>query len=116
MAITDEAVWLAEERLWTQGGSAYPDLVHPEALLTLPRTGIMTGEEATRAMEGNPGWYSVVMTDRSVSRPSKTAIVIAYRGDGTRPDQSTYSAHCASTYHAAGDDWQLIQHSQTVID
>ena len=116
MAITDEAVWHSEERLWTVGGPAYPELVHPEALLSMPRTGIMSGAEAIRAMTGNPGWSSVVMTDRMLSRIGKTVIVIAYRASGTRPDDSSYSAHCASTYHAAGDSWQLIQHSQTVID
>ncbi|MGB3166397.1 MAG: DUF4440 domain-containing protein [Alteraurantiacibacter sp.] len=116
MAITDEAVWQAEERLWTDGGPAYPGLVHPDALFALPRTGIMTGAEATQAMAGNPGWRSVVMTDKALTRIGKTVIVIAYRGDGVRPDESTYSAHCASTYHAANEDWQLIQHSQTVID
>ena len=116
MAITDDAVWHAEERLWTEGGPAYPELVHGEALFCLPRTGIMTGEEATQAMSGNPGWRSVVMTDKQLVRSDKTVIVIAYRGDGVRPDDTTYSAHCASTYHAVGGDWQLIQHSQTVID
>ena len=116
MAITDEAVWHSEERLWTAGGAAYPDLVHPDALFTQPRTGIMTGAEATAAMTGNPGWRSVVMTDRQLVRIGKTVIVIAYRGDGVRPNETTYAAHCASTYHAANDDWQLVQHSQTVID
>ena len=115
MAITDDAVWHAEERLWTGGGDAYPGLVHPDALLTLPRTGIMTGAQATEAMAGNPGWKSVVMTDRQLSRIGKTAIVAAYRASGVRPDDTSYSAHCASTYQAVGDDWRLIQHSQTVI-
>ena len=116
MAITDEAVWLAEERLWLDGGEAYPALVHPEALLTLPGAGVMNGAEATEAMEGNSGWKSVKMTEKQLLRSDKNAIVIAYRSDGVRPDDSTYAAHCSSTYHAVGGDWQLIQHSQTVID
>ena len=116
MAITDEAVWHAEKRLWLDGGDAYPELVSPDALVVTPGAGIMTGAEATEAMAGRDGWQSVDMSEQALVRSDKNAIVIAYRGDGMRADGSKYSAYCTSTYHAVGGEWQLIQHSQTVID
>ena len=116
MAITDEAVWLAEERLWLEGGTAYPELVAAEALLVLPDAGMMTGSEASEAMAGREGWQSVAMSQQALSRSDKNAIVIAYRAEAERSDDTRYTAHCTSTYHAVGGDWQLIQHQQTVID
>ena len=116
MATPDENLWHAERRLWTDGGDAYPALVSPDALMTLPGIGVMTGAEAIAAMEGNAGWRSVEMSSQRIFRSGKSIAVLAYRGDGVRPDGSAHSAWCASTYHADGGDWLLIQHSQTVID
>ncbi|NVD43850.1 DUF4440 domain-containing protein [Qipengyuania atrilutea] len=116
MAITDEAVWLAEERLWLEGGSAYSELVAGEALLVMPGGGILTGSEASEAMADREGWQSVAMSQQALSRSDKNAIVIAYRAEAEHADDTRYAAHCTSTYHAVGGDWQLIQHQQTVID
>lgn len=115
MAVTDEAVWGFEERLWTEGGAVYPELVSPDAVVATPGM-LMTGKEATEAMRGNPGWKCVTMGDRRLARSGRDVIVISYRAHGVRPDSSTYDALCTSTYHASGDDWQLLQHSQTVTN
>ncbi|MEW4447933.1 hypothetical protein [Qipengyuania sp. JC766] len=113
MAITDEALWHAETRLWLEGAPAYRELVSGDAVMTLPEVGILDGAQAT---EGASGWQDAQLTERRLVRSDKDVIAIAYRGDAKRTDGSAYSAYCASTYHAVGGDWQLIQHSQTVID
>ncbi|NBC88848.1 MAG: DUF4440 domain-containing protein [Alphaproteobacteria bacterium] len=114
MSVPD-AVWRLERRLWVDGGAAYPEIVAPEAIMAFPGMGFMSGTDATRAMEGMEGWQSVAMEEPRAEAPAEGLALLFYRGEGVRPDGSTYAAYCTSTYCAADGGWRLVQHQQTPV-
>jgi hypothetical protein len=111
-----ESLWALERRLWVEGGAAYPRIVAPDAVMALPGVGYMSGGEATIAMEVSEGWHEVAMEEPRGAVPDENVAVLFYRGEGTRPDGSTYSAYCTSTYCASDDGWRLVQHQQTPVN
>ena len=114
MAITDESIWSAEERLWLGGAAAFEDLVGEECLMVFPGAGILERAFARAALASAPQWLSVAMTQRQMARVGRTNIVLAYRADARRDRSEPFEAFCSSTYRAGDDGWKLIQHQQTV--
>lgn len=111
----DERVREFEERLWTGGGDVYRRFVSEACLMVLPEPPfVMGGEEAVEAVEQTPRWSSVDLRDLRIRRPREGLIVIAYQAEARRGEQS-YRAYCTSTYLRLGpEEWQVVQHQQTV--
>lgn len=115
MAITDENLWLAEERFWTGGVEAFDDQVAEECLIVLDRGGVLTRDFARAATAANGGWSAVNITGRHTARIGRTNVVLGYRAKAQQPGAAPYHALCSSTYRGGDDGWKLIQHQQTVV-
>ena len=113
MAITDEALWQMEERLWTAPVADCEDDIGDDCLMVLPQEGVMTRDFAVAAMRGAPRWDAVDIGERHVARAGKDVAVLGYRATGTRTGSPEYLAYCSSTYRGADDGWKLVQHQQT---
>ncbi|RJY08536.1 DUF4440 domain-containing protein [Aurantiacibacter aquimixticola] len=113
MAITDEALWEMEERLWTAPVDDCAAIIAEDALLVFPEAGVLDRDFAVAGMRSAPRWDAVEMTERHVSRPGKTNTVLAYRARGVRGADEPYQAYCSSTWRGADEGWTLIQHQQT---
>ena len=75
---------------------------------------MLTGEQATEAVEKTPRWSSVDLQDLRISRPEEGMIVVAYKADARRGEER-YQAFCSSTYRRlAPEQWQVVQHQQTL--
>jgi len=114
MAITDEALWAAEKRLWLEGAESYDTLVAPDSLMVFPGIGAMDGASALRALAEAPRWSRADFADKRIARFGKQVAVLAYTATGRREGAGEYHCHCTSTHCSADDAWQLIQHQQTV--
>lgn len=114
MAITDDNLWVAERRLWTEGAESYDELVAADCLMVFPGTGMLGRGGAMAAQRGQSPWTTVDMADMTVARFGKDVAVLAYRASATRENGETFSCHCTSTYRGADAGWHLIQHQQTV--
>ncbi len=116
MAITDDNLWHAEERLWLEASDAYDELVAPDCLMVFPGIGTLDRESAMRALADAPRWDSVEMSDRRLARFGKDIAVLAYRAAGRRGADPAYACFSSSTYRGGDSGWHLIQHQQTVSD
>ena len=110
----DNRVWEFEESLWTADADHYRESIDDACLMVLPTPPfVMTGEQAIVAVIDTPRWDTVKLSERSVARPEEGLIVVAYRAQASRGEES-YEAHCTSTYRRlAHDDWKVVQHQQT---
>lgn len=111
----DDRVWRFEESLWTGDADHYREAIDEACLMVLPAPPfLLRGEEAVAAVADTPRWSGVDLSNRIVSRPEEGLIVIAYHARASR-DGETYEARCSSTYRRRGhDDWQVVQHHQSV--
>ena len=117
----DDRIWAFEESLWTASPDHYAESIDDACLMVLPAPPfVFTGRQSIEAVSNTPRWDEVQLSERQVSRPKEGLIVIAYRADALRGEES-YVAHCTSTYrHLPGADgertedrWQVVQHQQT---
>ena len=113
MAITDEALWEREERLWTAPINDCAAMIAPEALLVFGETGVLDRDFAVAGMRAAPRWDAVAFSDRRLTRPGKMSAVLGYRAKAVRGDEEPFEAYCSSTWRGADDGWMLIQHQQT---
>ena len=113
MAITDEALWQAEARLWTAPVADCEEDIAAGCLMAFPDAGVMTRDFAVAGMRAAERWDGVDMTERKVARPGKTLAVLGYRAEARRGNEDPYAAWCTSTWRGADDGWQLVQHQQT---
>jgi hypothetical protein len=116
LAITDDNLWHAERRLWTEGAEAYSELVAPDCVMVFPGMGAVDRTGAIAGLENAPRWRELDVSETRVARFGKDIAVLAYRAEATRGDDETYTCHCSSTYRGADAGWHLIQHQQTVTD
>jgi hypothetical protein len=112
----DERIWSFEESLWKGGADVYRERIDDECLMVLPREPfVMSGREAIEAVTDTPRWDEVALSDREVRRPQEGLIVIAYKAQARRAEQS-YAAHCTSTYRRlAPESWRVVQHQQSLL-
>jgi Domain of unknown function (DUF4440) len=110
----DEGMWALEERFWVEGSSVYDELLDPACLMAFPGMGVMRVPAILDGLKGASRWVSVQMTDRAVSRPGGTVIVLGYTAEGRRDGAEPYRCFCTSTYRADGGHWKLVQHQQTM--
>jgi hypothetical protein len=117
----DDRIWAFEESLWTASAEHYAESIDDACLMVLPAPPyVFTGAQSVAAVSSTPRWDRVELSERQVARPQEGLIVIAYRAEARRGDES-YVAHCTSTYrHLPGtggdrteDRWQVVQHQQT---
>ena len=113
MAITDEALWDMEERLWTGSVDECAALFDEDCLMVFGETGILERDFALAAMRAAPRWASVLMSEKTIARPGKTTAVLAYRARAARDGAEPYNAYCSSTWRGADQGWKMIQHQQT---
>ncbi|RPF70341.1 DUF4440 domain-containing protein [Aurantiacibacter spongiae] len=113
MAITDEALWDMEKRLWTAPVDECEDSVADECLMVFGQAGILDRDFALAGMRAAPRWASLEMLDRKLARPGKTVAVLAYRACASREGAANHDVLCTSTYRGADDGWKLVQHQQT---
>ena len=111
----DERVRTFETELWVGEGTVYRDRVAEDCQMIVPAHPFMlTGEQATEAVEKTPRWSSVDLQDLRISRPEEGMIVVAYNADARRGEER-YQAYCSSTYRRlAPEQWQVVQHQQTL--
>lgn len=118
----DDRIWAFEESLWTASPDHYRESIDDACLMVLPAMPfVFTGEQSIEAVSNTPRWDRVEFSQTRVSRPQEGLIVIAYRADARRGEQS-YTAYCTSVYRhlpgATGEQaeqrWQVVQHQQTV--
>lgn len=118
----DQRIWAFEESLWTASPEHYRDSIDDACLMVLPALPfVFTGQQSIEAVSNTPRWDSVDLSERQVARPQEGLIVIAYKAQAQRGEQS-YTAYCTSVYRhlpdAAGgrteERWQVVQHQQTV--
>ena len=112
----DARVWGSEKGLWTADPEHYRAVVDDDCLMVLPdKPYIFDGHAAVDEVSRTPRWDEVTFDDQKVSRPQDGVIVIAYRVDARR-GQDSYAAHCTTTYRRLGhDDWRVIQHQQSPV-
>jgi hypothetical protein len=111
----DARVWEFERSLWTGGPETYEALVDDQCLMVLPALPfVYTGRQAIDAVADTPRWSEVTFSEEQVVRPEEGLIVLAYKAEAKRADQ-TYVAFCTSTLRRlAHDEWRVVQHQQTV--
>ena len=112
----DERIWHFEQELWTGGREVYRERVSSDCVMALPSEPyLFVGESATRAVENTPQWDEAELLDKAVSRPQEGLIVIAYRVEARRGEES-YHALCTSTLRRlAHEEWDVVQHQQTPL-
>ncbi len=111
----DERVRAFETDLWVGEGDVYRRRVSPECLMVLPEPPfLMSGRDAVEAVERTPRWQHVELGGLRITRPAEGLIVLAYRVEAARGEE-TYRADCSSTYLRLGHDhWQVVQHQQAL--
>ena len=113
--MNDDRIWAFEESLWTASAEHYRESIDDACLMVLPaQPFVFTGTQSIDAVAGTPRWNAVELSERQVARPQDGLIVIAYKAQARRGEQS-YTAYCTSTYRRlAHEQWQVVQHQQTV--
>lgn len=113
----DARVWGSEKALWTATPEHYRSIIDGDCLMVLPdKPYVFDGEAAVAEVSRTPRWDDVAFHDQKVSRPENGLIVIAYRVDASR-GQDSYAAHCTTTYRRLDhDDWRVVQHHQSPIE
>ncbi|GGB64246.1 DUF4440 domain-containing protein [Blastomonas aquatica] len=111
----DARVWEFEESLWTGDPDTYEALIDPECLMVLPEHDyVFTGAQAIKAVQKTPRWAEVKFSEQQVSRPQQGLIILAYKAEASRSDES-YLAYCTTTIRRLEhDEWRVLQHQQTV--
>ena len=113
MSLNDADAWQLEETLWTGPWHLLEEYVDPHGVMAFPPpTGIMPASAIAQVSEG-PRWTQVTMSDRVLSRPHASLLVVGYAAEARRRPWDLYQAYCTSTYRDTGDGWKLIQHQQT---
>ena len=112
----DEQIWDYERDLWT--GDSYHEKIARDALMVVPMEPfLLVGQAAADAMAETPRWDEVRFSEQKIARPDGPEgglIVIAYRADARRDDNS-YMAWCSSTLlRRAHDEWVIVEHQQTL--
>ncbi|WP_156841803.1 DUF4440 domain-containing protein [Novosphingobium aquimarinum] len=112
----DERIWSFERDLWLGGEKVYDERVSDDCLMALPTAPyVFDSAAATDAVKHTPHWDEVAFSDQQVSRPQEGLIVIAYRAEATRGDE-TYKAVCTSTLRRLShEEWDVVQHQQTPL-
>jgi hypothetical protein len=112
--VDDKRVWAFEESLWTGDAEHYRALIDEECVMVLPTPPyVLKSEQAIEAVADTPRWSEVTISHGQIMRPQEGLIVIAYTAEA-RKDDSSYTAHCTSTYRRLGhDEWRVVQHQQT---
>ena len=112
----DNRVWHFEESLWTGDAGHYRALIDEECLMVLPMPPfVLAGGDAVAAVADTPRWTSVTFSNQRIARPEEGLIVVAYHIKANRGDKG-YTAYCTSTYRRRDhDDWQVVQHQQTLL-
>jgi len=110
----DARIWEFEESLWTEGRENYQAKIDDECLMVLPQPPfVYKSKDAVDAVSDTPRWERAELTERQVMRPQEGLIVIAYRAQASRGDES-YEAHCTTTMRRLShDEWRVVQHQQT---
>ena len=111
----DARIWEMEEKLWHGGEEVYQALVDDEVVMALPAEPfIFSRQQAIDAVKNTPRWEEVRFSEQKVSRPQEGLIVIGYKVEATRGDE-TYRCYASSTMRRRGhDDWTVVQHSQVI--
>jgi hypothetical protein len=111
----DARIWEMEEKLWHGGAEVYEALVDDEVVMALPAEPfIFSRDAAINAVKNTPRWEQVRFSDQKVSRPQEGIIVIGYRVEAKRGEE-TYTCYASSTMRRRDhDDWTVVQHSQVV--
>lgn len=111
----DDRVRDFETALWIGGEDVYRRSIDPDCLMVVPAAPfVMSGSEAIEAVSKTPRWQSVDFDDLRIGRPQEGLIVLAYGVRASRDGQA-YRAYCTSTYRrVAHEQWQVVQHQQTV--
>jgi hypothetical protein len=111
----DERIWAMEEKLWRGGDEVYERLVDENVVMALPAEPfIFSRDEAKAAVEKTPRWDDVRFSEQRVTRPEEGLIVIGYRVEASRGDE-TYRCFASSTLMRRGhEDWTVVSHSQVV--
>ena len=109
----DARIWAMEEKLWHGGDAVYDQLVDENVVMALPAEPfIFSREQAREAVKDTPRWDEVRFSEQKVNRPEEGLIVIGYRVEATRGEE-TYRCFASSTMMRRGhDDWTVVQHSQ----
>ena len=112
--MNDDRLWDFERDLWTGGAEVYEKTVAQDVVMSLPAAPFLYDRRAAiETVKKAPRWDSVEFTDTRVERHDEGLIVIAYRAQACRGEQS-YDALCTSTLFRRGhEDWVVIQHQQT---
>jgi len=110
----DQRVWAFETSLWTEGAENYREKVDQHVLMVLPTPPhVFEADAAIAAVSSTPVWERAELTERHVSRPEENHIVVAYKVEASRGEE-TYTAWCTSTYRRlAPETWRVVQHQQT---
>lgn len=111
----DARIWEMEETLWRGGEEVYERLVDENVVMALPAEPFLFSRQAAiDAVKNTPRWDEVRFSDRQVSRPEEGLIVIGYKVEAKRGDE-TYRCVASSTMRRRGhDDWTVVQHSQVL--
>lgn len=112
----DGRVWTFEESLWKADAQHYRESIDGSCLMVVPAPPyVLVGMAAADAVADTPRWETTAFSDTQIARPQDGIIVIAYKIDATR-GQETYVAHCSSVYQRiAHEEWKVIQHQQTPL-
>ncbi|QQV76727.1 nuclear transport factor 2 family protein [Sphingomonas aliaeris] len=111
----DDRVWAFEESLWTGDAEHYRELIDEACtMVLLVPPFVFSGQHAVEAVAATPRWTKASFSDQRIARPEEGLIVVAYHIAVER-DEEKFAAYCTSTYRRrAHDDWQVVQHQQTV--
>ncbi len=115
--MNDARIWKFEKSLWTADDDEYRHKIAPDGIMVVPQHPfVLAGHNVADAMAQTPRWDSVEFSETKVARPEGPnggLIVIAYKAEAKRGDNS-YTAYCTSTLLREGeDDWVVVQHQQT---
>ena len=118
MTPTDhDDVLVLERRFWTEGGgdpAFWRTHFASEGLVALS-FGVMDKDQTVDAMGRAQPWRAVEMTDPRVRSLGDHAVLLTYRADAVREDDSTYAAVVGSVYVRYDGDWQLAFHQQSPV-
>lgn len=112
----DNDIWCLEERLWVEGAETWARLFHPDCVIAMPDpAGVLAGEAVAASLVTMPRWSSVHIMGQAAGRIDAGLVVLAYVGEGRRPEAPVYRALCTSTWRGDEGGWKLVQHQQTPL-
>ena len=114
----EKELWQLEQQFWLGGPAFYERTLAPDALMVLPQpAGTLDRATTIESIRSGTRWRSIKFTEQRHVFPVRNTAILVYAVEADRDNADTsYFAHCSSTYIHDDGRWLLVLHHQTPAD